>query len=80
MRPRQSIPALPIVLTALVVIFAAVLRLDGLTGRFGLVSQPAWLQVLQGGSQTLVGILHPPVAGWQPEPEYPTRMAHPPAI
>ena len=62
---------LPVVLLAIVIMFATVLRLDALTARFGRVSQPAWLQVLQRGSQALVAILHRPLGDWQPEPEYP---------
>ena len=61
---------LPVVLLVIVIMFATVLRLDALTGRFGQVSQPAWLRALQSGSQALVVILHRPVGDWQPEPEY----------
>lgn len=63
----------------LVILFvvATVLRLDALTGRFGHVTRPAWLQLLQSGSQTLVGVLDPAVANWAPEPEYPHRDGPP---
>jgi hypothetical protein len=74
---RLSGRTLPYVLLAVAILLATVLRLDALTGRFGHVSQPAWLQALQRGSQTLVGILDPPVAGWEPEPEYPHRDGPP---
>jgi hypothetical protein len=48
-----------------------------LTGRFGQVSQLSWLQALQQGAQTLVGVLSLPVAEWEPEPEYPHREGPP---
>jgi 4-amino-4-deoxy-L-arabinose transferase-like glycosyltransferase len=60
-----------------VVVFATVLRLDALTSRFGHVTRPVWLQVLQSGSQTLIDGLDPPVANWTPEPEYPHRDGPP---
>jgi 4-amino-4-deoxy-L-arabinose transferase-like glycosyltransferase len=62
---------LPVALLVVALGFGTVLRLDALTGRFGLVSGPNWLRALQSGSQTLVRILNPPVAGWQAEPLYP---------
>jgi len=74
---RLSGRTLPFVLLAVAILFAAVLRLDALTARYGHVSQPAWLQSLQSGSQTLVGIIDPPVADWEPEPEYPHRDGPP---
>ena len=74
---RLSGSTLPVVLLAVAILFAAVLRLDALTARYGHVSQPAWLQSLQSGSQTLVGMLDPPVADWEPEPEYPHRDGPP---
>jgi 4-amino-4-deoxy-L-arabinose transferase-like glycosyltransferase len=74
---RLSGRTLPVVLLAVVIVLATVLRLDALAGRFGHVSQPAWVQALQSGSQTLVGILHPQLTSWQPEPEYPHRDDRP---
>ncbi len=68
---RMSGRTLPYVLLALTLLFAAALRLDALTGRFGHVSQPACLQALQRGAQTLIVVLRPPLANWEPEPEYP---------
>ena len=68
---RMSGRTLPYVLLAITLLFAAVLRLDALTGRFGHVSQPAWLQALQRGAQALSAVVHPPLARWEPEPEYP---------
>ena len=74
---RLSGRTLPPVLFAVTILFATVLRLDALTGRFGHASQPAWVQSLQRGSQTLVDILDPPGANWEPEPEYPHRDGPP---
>ena len=74
---RLSGRALPYALLAIAILFATVLRLDALTGRFGQVSQPAWLHALQRGAQTLVVMLHSPLADWKPEPEYPHRDGPP---
>ncbi len=70
---RLSGRTLPMVFLVIVIAFAAVLRLDALTGRFGQVTRPAWLQVLQRGSQALVADLRHPVGEWQPEPEFPHK-------
>jgi len=74
---RLSGRALPYVLPAIAILFATVLRLDALTGRFGQVNQPAWLQTVQRGAQTLVVKLHLPASNWEPEPEYPHRDGPP---
>ena len=52
---RLSGGTLAHVVLVIVFVLATVLRLDALTGRFGHVNQPAWLQALQSGSQALVG-------------------------
>lgn len=64
-------------LLVMVTVSATVLRLDALTGMFGHVNQPVWLQALQSGSQTLVGDLALPVEKWEPEAEYPHRDGPP---
>ena len=74
---RLSGGTLAHVVLVIVFVLATVLRLDALTGRFGHVKQPAWLQALQSGSQALVGVLSLPVADWEPEPEYPHREGPP---
>ena len=74
---RRSGRTLPLALLTIVFLFAALLRLDALTGRFGQVSQPAWLQTVQRGAQTLVVKLHLPASNWEPEPEYPHRDGPP---
>ena len=76
-RARLSGGTLAHVVLVIVFVLATLLRLDALTGRFGQVSQPAWLQALQSGSQALVGVLSLPVADWEPEPEYPHREGPP---
>jgi len=68
---------LPIALLVIVIALAGVLRLDALTGKYGQVSQPGWLQALQRGSQALVAALHHPAGTWTPEPEFPHRDGPP---
>jgi 4-amino-4-deoxy-L-arabinose transferase-like glycosyltransferase len=74
---RLSGRTLPYVLLAVVILFGTVLRLDALTGAFGRVSEPAWLQALQRGAQTLIVMLHLPLESWQPEPEHPHQDGPP---
>lgn len=62
-------------LVALVVVYGAVLRFDALTLRYGPVSRPGWLHVLQQ-SRAPQSVLRPSSVRWDSEPSYPHRDGH----
>lgn len=76
-RRRLAARVVPVAVLALVVVLAAALRLDALTGRYGQVDRPGWARAMQVGSQELVRMLGSPLGAWDIEPEHPHQDGPP---
>jgi hypothetical protein len=75
-RPSVAQTIARVVGAALVVIvvgYAAALRFDALTRRYGPVTYPTWLHALQERTRAPLGALRPGTLGWEPVPLYPHR-------
>jgi hypothetical protein len=68
--------SVPLLILAVALLLAAILRLDALTGRYGLVTHPTWVRALQGGSHSLAGLVSP-FGNWRLEAEFPHQDDRP---
>ncbi len=56
---------------AVILVHGALLRLDAITGRFGVVSSPSWVSALQARSWLPPDAIRPDSIVWEPGPLYP---------
>lgn len=54
-----------------IVAVGATLRLDALSGRYGIVDHPGWFRALQRAAVAATDLSGSPLGTWAPEPEYP---------
>lgn len=74
---RSTARVIAVTLAALVIAYAASLRFDALTLKYGPVSSPAWLHALQERSQDTLRTIRPARLTWSAAPTYPHRDGPP---
>jgi hypothetical protein len=68
---------LTVALPALIVLYAAALRLDAITSTYGAAAKPAWLHGLQEHAHAPLQSLRPATVAWNPAPLVPHRDGPP---